>query len=324
MDPMDDNDDIFRYIDEESDVECADEITRLKRKRKGFRAAFTGILNIIDRLITASRGADNRINRSEDNRLAIQKAFEKLEQRFDKMEKVNHRILTINRVQDDDAGYQEAIKTAENQYMQRIDNWGQLRIAMLPNPNQQQGAGNVGEGRNLRPVEALKPSFTLTFDNSPTELSTWIAQFKSYFEASRLHTLPRDQQQAFLRQGLGPDVWTVIKQRINIETRVFNDPLNLDEESCESIIQEAFQVRYPLIMRRYRFFTYERKGNQTYTDFYAKLQELASAANLENLELNDYLCFLVIAGINDSKSVYKILSIQAQDLNCIYGLTLPL
>ena len=193
MDPMDDNDDIFRYIDEESDVECADEITRLKRKRKGFRAAFTGILNIIDRLITASRGADNRINRSEDNRLAIQKAFEKLEQRFDKMEKVNHRILTINRVQDDDAGYQEAIKTAENQYMQRIDNWGQLRIAMLPNPNQQQGAGNVGEGRNLRPVEALKPSFTLTFDNSPTELSTCLAQFKSNFEASRPHTLPRDQ-----------------------------------------------------------------------------------------------------------------------------------
>ena len=182
---MDDNDDIFRYIDEESDVECADEITRLKRKRKGFRAAFTGILNIIDRLITASRGADNRINRSEDNRLAIQKAFEKLEQRFDKMEKVNHRILTINRVQDDDAGYQEAIKTAENQYMQRIDNWGQLRIAMLPNPNQQQGAGNVGEGRNLRPVEALKPSFTLTFDNSPTDW--WSPR-----SVARLKTIPRN------------------------------------------------------------------------------------------------------------------------------------
>ena len=68
-------------------------------------------------------------------------------------------------------------------------------------------------------------------------------------------------------------------------------------------------------MRRYRFFTYERKGNQTYTDFYAKLQELASAANLENLELNDYLCFRVIAGINDPKSVDKILSIPAQDFN---------
>ena len=74
-------------------------------------------------------------------------------------------------------------------------------------------------------------------------------------------------------------------------------------------------MRYPLIMRRYRFFTYKRKVNQTYTDFYAKLQELASAANLENLELNDYLCFRVIAGINDPKSVDKILSIPAQDFN---------
>ena len=47
MDPMDDNDDIFRYIDEENDEECIEEITRLKRKRCGLRAAFTEILNII-------------------------------------------------------------------------------------------------------------------------------------------------------------------------------------------------------------------------------------------------------------------------------------
>ena len=56
MDP----DDILRQIDEESEVATAAEITRLKRKRKGFRAAFAEILKIIDRLITASKGADNR------------------------------------------------------------------------------------------------------------------------------------------------------------------------------------------------------------------------------------------------------------------------
>ena len=140
---MDDNEDIFRYINEESDEECAAEITRLKRKRKGLRASLTAILNIIDRLITASKGADNRINRSESNRLAIERAFEKLEQRYDKLDRLNNRILSINTVQDDDAGYQEAIDTATNSYMQRIDNWGQLRIAMLPpNPHQQQGAGS--------------------------------------------------------------------------------------------------------------------------------------------------------------------------------------
>ena len=66
-------------------------------------------------------------------------------------------------------------------------------------------------------------------------------------------------------------------------------------------------------MRRYRFFTYERLGNQTFTDFFAKLQELSTAANLEEMEMNDYLIFRVIAGINDSKSVDKLLSIPQQE-----------
>ena len=83
-----DQDDIIRELDEESATECAAEITRLKRKRKGFKAAFTEILNIIDRLITASTGADNKVNRSEDNRLAIQRAFEKLELRYEKVQKI--------------------------------------------------------------------------------------------------------------------------------------------------------------------------------------------------------------------------------------------
>ena len=131
MDP----DDILRQIDEESEAATATEITRLKRKRKGFRAAFTEILNITDRLITASQGADNRINRSEDNRLTLQRAFEKLELRYEKLQKLNHRVLAINLVPDDDTGYQASVDAALNSYTERIDNLGQLRIAMLPNPN---------------------------------------------------------------------------------------------------------------------------------------------------------------------------------------------
>ena len=86
-----------------------------------------------------------------------------------------------------------------------------------------------------------------------------------------------------------------------------------DEESCESAIEEAFQVHYPLIMRRHKFFTYERKGNQNFTDFVSKLEELATAANLEAMEINDYKMFRIIAGLNDPKCVDKILSIPLQD-----------
>ena len=68
-------------------------------------------------------------------------------------------------------------------------------------------------------------------------------------------------------------------------------------------------------MRRYRFFTYDCKGSQTYTDFYAKLQELALAANLEDMNMQDYLIFRVMVGLNDPKTVDKLLSIPIQDFN---------
>ena len=63
-------------------------------------------------------------------------------------------------------------------------------------------------------------------------------------------------------------------------------------------------------MRRYKFFAYERPGNQT---FYAKLRELASAAQLEQMGQNDYLIFRVIAGINDSYTADKLLAIPQSD-----------
>ena len=310
MDP----DDIIRPIDESVLANCAAEIERLKKKRRGFKAAFTQILNVIDKLIQASTGPDNKINKSESNRLAIERAFEKLEQRYEKLERVNYRILSINQVPDDENGYQEAIDANTEAYTDRIEAYGQLKIAMLPNQNQP-GVINDGQNINIKTVTDLKPKYSLSFDNTPMELSTWITCFKAYFEASRLHTLPLDQQQAFLRQYLSANVWTAIKQHVNIDTRVFNNPLDPDEESCESIIEDAFQVQYPLIMRRHKFFTYERKGNQTFTDFVSKLEELAAAANLENMEMNDYKMFRVIAGLNDPKCVDKLLSIPLNDFN---------
>ena len=69
-------DDIIRDIDESILADCATEIERLKRKRRGYKAAFTQILNVIDKLIQASKGPDNKINKSESNRLTLDRAFE--------------------------------------------------------------------------------------------------------------------------------------------------------------------------------------------------------------------------------------------------------
>ena len=88
MDP--DPDDIIRAVNEDSQDECAAEINRLKRKRRGFRAAFTEIINVIDRLVASSRGPDNKVYKSEDKRLAIQRHSLQLDKRYEKLQKLNH------------------------------------------------------------------------------------------------------------------------------------------------------------------------------------------------------------------------------------------
>ena len=307
MAELEDPDDIIREINEDDDEECDAEIERLRKKRRGYRAAFTEIENIITNLINTTRGADGALDRSEANRNALQRAREKLEIRYEKLQRLNNRILSITPEEADEDTYQQYIDNATDRYNQCIANLGELALDLQPRQ-----IGNVDEQvatNSLKPIQALKPSFILSFDNTPTELAAWGSQFRSYFDASKLNNLPVPQQQAFLRQGLNPDVWTAIKHKVNNETPVFRNPLDLEEDSCEKYIEEAFQIRYPLIMRRYKFFTYERRGNQTFTNFYAKLRELAAAAQLEQMGQNDYLIFRVIAGINDSYTADKLLSI---------------
>ena len=50
MSEVEDLDDIIRDIDEEDEEACDTEIQRLCRKRRGFRAAFNEIQNIITNL----------------------------------------------------------------------------------------------------------------------------------------------------------------------------------------------------------------------------------------------------------------------------------
>ena len=83
MDPDPDN--IIREVNEDSQDEGTAEILRIKHKRRGFRAAFTEMKNIDDRLVASSRGPNNRFDKSEDKCLATERHSLQLEQRYQKL-----------------------------------------------------------------------------------------------------------------------------------------------------------------------------------------------------------------------------------------------
>ena len=314
-----DPDDIFRDINLDNQDDIDEENSRLIKKRTGYRSNFTLSVNSINNLITASRFDNGTVNKSQANKEALQRSREKLEVRYEKLQTLNNRQLVITQDDETDereAGfYQKNIDNAAERYNQTIRDLAKLEEALQPQPHWNDNLNHNEQPNQLKPIQALKPSFILSFDNSPTELAAWGTQFLSYFDASRLQNLPVPQQQAFLRQGLHPDVWSSIQHKINNQTPVFHNPFALEEESCQGFIEEAFQIQYPLIMRRYELFTYKRQGNQTFTNFYAKLKEQAGAAQLDQMDMNDYLIFLVIAGVNDMKIKDKILSIPRKEFN---------
>ena len=249
-----DPDDILRQIDVNNVAECATELNRLLKKRRTFKSTFTMANNTLISFINASQGENDQFDRSVDTMNAMRRARETLELRYTRLERCISRMMDLTTVDDTLAAIEKDFEKYNNKYLATIQGMGNLMIAMSP-PQPAQAAQGIGPAQSLRPIQALKPSFTLSFDSSPTELAAWIAQFKAYYEASKFETLPIPQQQAFMRHCLHPDVWTAIQQNITEETQVFKDPLHLDEDSCENFIENAFQIRYPLIMRRYRFFT---------------------------------------------------------------------
>ena len=66
----------------------------------------------------------------------------------------------------------------QEKYAGIIQGIGQLMIDLLPPPATQQTQTGVPI-QTFRPVDALEPGFTSSFDHSPTEVAAWMAQFKA-------------------------------------------------------------------------------------------------------------------------------------------------
>ena len=131
-----DPDDIFRDIDLEDEDAIKEENKRLIKKRKGYRSNFTLSINSINNLITASRFDNGAVDKSQGNREALQRAREKLEIRYEKLQYLNNRQLVITQDEETDereAGtYQANIDNAAERYNQVIRNLTQLNLELQP------------------------------------------------------------------------------------------------------------------------------------------------------------------------------------------------
>ena len=129
-----DPDDIYRQINEENEAECTAEVTRLRKKNRGYKTHFTMAFNVLRSLINASQNGDNQFDRSTDSMNAMRRAREKLEYRYNKLEKCFNRLMEITSENDQITVHEEGLETYKERCTQAIQGMGELMIAMNPPP----------------------------------------------------------------------------------------------------------------------------------------------------------------------------------------------
>ena len=91
-------DDIIRQIDEQDAPACATEITRIKRKRRGYITAFNRSVKAFTSLIDSTRGEGGIFDRSPGKQGAIARERERLEIRYEKLHTVSNFLISYNKI----------------------------------------------------------------------------------------------------------------------------------------------------------------------------------------------------------------------------------
>ena len=145
----------------------------------------------------------------------------------------------------------------------------------------------------------LPKPFTLTKDHSPTELRDWVDRLRDFFAVSGLRTQPAKEQQAHFKALIDTGLAVCLKPKLTAEMPVFDEDPNVD--TCITLLEAEFLLRYPLVTRRYDFFRYAQGQSQSFSEYYAHLRELGDLASLEMLTTKDLYIFRLIGGLRDQE-----------------------
>ncbi len=162
-------------------------------------------------------------------------------------------------------------------------------------------------GGRVKPNDTLKPPM-LSLNQSPEEMRVWADKFKAFYLASQLDRVSLAEQQAYLFVCLDSHMAARIKDEARADTPIMEDAPG--EESCLSLIEKEFEVKYPKFIRRLKFFQYRQSPGQLFSDYAAKLHKIGNEADLGSVGVEELYIYKYISGTCDDKLREKFLKEQ--------------
>ena len=162
----------------------------------------------------------------------------RINDRLEKIEKYTNRLMDM-------ADYLDSIKYTKardhkeevDEFTDTLDKCSADAFSVLHNRYANAGAAAappqpaVARPSSKPSSSELRPE-KLRHDSSTSVFRTWKKQFKAYYDATQLHTLPCSQQQAYLSNCLDDSLRARINREATATTPVFSPIVGLFFQSC--------------------------------------------------------------------------------------------
>ena len=158
----------------------------------------------------------------------------------------------------------------------------------LPTPQQPQPAAVT-----CKPNQALKPD-TLTTASKPSEFTTWLEKFRTYYSSSRMSHATREEQHQYLYACISQDLYNRVKLKVNANAPVFTTR-DATHDSIMALLTREFRNLYPLSARRFEWLN--RKFSGSWSSYYAEMKMLAKAADYINMTQEDFFAYSLICNL---------------------------
>ena len=239
-----------------------------------------------------------------------QKSLESLERYFELyLKRVEDYEEYNQEIQDEKCETEDEIKKFEVELTEILDNRRKLSSKVLkvlqaglpaPRAPAAPAAAAAAPAAGGRPkiVDALKP-FILKADSPPSDLTNWLEKYKTYASASRFDLYAAAEQQNFFFGCMNLTLETKIRENDHFRNDL---PVLLAPgapDCLERILNEEFEIKHPLFNRRFKLFSMSQSHGQAFSDYFLKMQQLASECQLATLETESLLVFRILTSVSD-------------------------
>ena len=180
-------------------------------------------------------------------------------------------------------------------YLSKVPAETTAPVAAPVPPRADQGAGRK---EPPKPNTTLKPD-KLTLENSPIEYKHWMKRFRAFYRTSQLEKHNVADQREYLNECLDASLAGIMEVKAPDTLLVLsNDPA---ERTCLSILDQIWQDRYPLNVRRHEYFGLKFTGGlQDVQAFVSQLEELASVADIRTMTESNINAYRALSAIQDT------------------------